>query len=65
MSTILEISTERKEEVFRYLDALRESGITNMSGAGKYITKTFAYNARDAKTLLMEWMETFGTRHPE
>ena len=30
--------TEQEEEVFEFLDALRESGVTNMFGARPYIS---------------------------
>lgn len=52
--------TEAKKEVFEYLDELRESGITNMFGAGSYIQQEFSVTKREARTLPIEWMETFG-----
>ena len=48
-----------------YLDDLRESGVTNMFGAGQYIEATFSeLNRREASTILGYWMESFGERHP-
>ena len=48
-----------KTEVFEFLDALRESGATNMFGAGPYVEDTFGCDGRDARDLVIEWMETF------
>jgi len=53
-----------KDEVFVYLDNLRESGITNMFGAGVYIQSEFDVDKKEARALLMEWMQTFAERHP-
>jgi len=54
-----------KEEVFNFLDALRESGVTNMFGASPYIAKEFEVDSEQSRKLLVEWMETFEKRHPE
>lgn len=54
-----------KEEVFAFLDLLRESGETNMYGAGPYVEDTFGCDRRDARKLVIEWMETFSQRHPQ
>ena len=40
-SKALEVSDDFKEEVFDYLDDLRDEGITNMFGARPYIESTF------------------------
>lgn len=53
-----------KEAVFEYLDALRESGTINMFGAGPYVQEAFGLDRRDARDLVIEWMETFSTRQP-
>lgn len=53
-----------EENVFTYLDALRESGITNMFGASPYIEDKFGVSGKEARRLLLEWMETFDKRHP-
>ena len=54
-----------KEKVFVYLDNLRESGITNMYGAGAYVEAMFDVKRSEAIKLLSEWMETFSERHPK
>lgn len=43
--------TEQETEVFEYLDALRESGVTNMYGAGVYIERDFGMEREEAKAL--------------
>ncbi len=53
-----------EQEVFEYLDNLRESGVTNMLGAGTYIREEFDIGRKEASDLLSKWMETFSERHP-
>lgn len=52
-------------EYFDYLDGLRESGGTNMFGAGRYLEAQFGLDSREAKDILIDWMRTFSERHPE
>ena len=54
-----------KEEMFQYLDDLRESGVVNMFGATPYLQDEFGLDKREAHVILAEWMETFGERHKE
>ena len=54
-----------KEMIFEYLDALRESGVTNMFGAGSYVEDEFGLRRQEARDLLVEWMTTFEERHKE
>lgn len=58
-------TTEVAQEHLEYLDNLRESGITNMFGAAPYLANAFHLGMADARLILMEWMRTFGERHPE
>lgn len=52
------------DDMLVFLDALRESGITNMFMAGPYIRSEYAELSRkEVQALLLYWMETFGTRH--
>jgi hypothetical protein len=46
-------------EYFEYLNALRESGETNMFGAGPYLQKEFGLDKWNARNILFEWMESF------
>lgn len=48
-----------KEEVFAFLDGLRESGDINMFGAGPYLVAAFDVKRNEAHDLLREWMNTF------
>jgi len=48
----------------KYLDRLRESGVTNMFGAGSYLEDAFDIGRREARTILSYWMESFEERHP-
>ncbi len=52
-----------RDEVFEYLDALRESGITNMFGAAPYLMEEFSFDKREASQWLVEWMQTFSERY--
>ena len=48
------------DEHLEFLDTLRESGVTNMFGAGGYIEKEFCISKKDAREILKYWMESFG-----
>lgn len=53
------------DEHLEYLDALRESGVTNMFGAAPFLQEAFdRLSRRDAREILSYWMATFGERHP-
>ena len=55
MSAMSELAVIR-EDVFAYLDVLRESGVTNMLGAGAYVQANFDLNRAEAAVLLRAWM---------
>ena len=57
----MEIDKEKLEK-FLYLDNLRESGVTNMSGAAGYLINQFTLNTDEASSILLEWMETYESR---
>jgi hypothetical protein len=42
-----------------YLNNLRESGITNMYGAGEYLMDTFDLSKAEARKILANWMSNF------
>jgi hypothetical protein len=50
------------DEVLEYLDALRESGVTNMFGAGPYLREDFTVTQAVAHKWLAYWMKTFSER---
>jgi len=47
------------EEYYEYLNALRESGVVNMFGAGAYLQERFDLSRYDAKVILLAWMEQY------
>lgn len=44
---------------FEYLDVLRESGKTNMYGAGPYVVRKFKLSDDDARAVVLAWMHHF------
>lgn len=52
----LKMPKKEKEEIFLYLDELRESGVTNMWGSPKFVQQTFNLTWDDAKAIVIEWM---------
>ena len=52
------------EKHLNYLDDLRESGVTNMYGAGSYVEDFFMLSRKEANVIVRYWMETFSERHP-
>ena len=53
--------TNNYAEYFAYLDALRESGVTNMFGARPYLMEAFPGLPKDeASRILSTWMHTYG-----
>jgi hypothetical protein len=48
-----------KEEIFKYLQDLRDSGAINMWGAGAYLEDEFGLTRREAKAALLDWFESF------
>jgi hypothetical protein len=49
------------QEYFDYLTDLRESGDTNMFGAGQYLVEQFGIDKKLARQVLTEWMKGFGS----
>jgi hypothetical protein len=52
-----------QDDHLSYLDALRESGVTNMFGASPYLVKEFGVSETESRTILGYWMRTFHERH--
>lgn len=65
MTKPIDLNDDFTLEVFEYLDDLRDSGVTNMFGAGAYLMADFGLGREDAHGFLAEWMRTFSDRHPE
>lgn len=60
------------DEHLQFLDDLREDGITNMFGAGRYLDEEFPelsdgrnsfHSSETARAILKYWMDSFGERH--
>ena len=54
-------TTELEKEAMTFLNVLRESGITNMFGAGTYVEEEFGIDKREARRILSLWMHNFNT----
>jgi hypothetical protein len=59
-SKLAGISAKKLASYFEYLDALRDSGITNMFGAAPYVMQAFKLNRDKASAVVGAWMRTFG-----
>lgn len=53
-----------KQEIHEFLIELRDSGETNMFGAGSYLQEEFGMTRYQAKEALLEWMRSFTVTHP-
>ena len=51
------MSNEVVREEFEYLCELRDSGAVNMFGAAPYLAEEFGLDRREAKKVLLEWMQ--------
>lgn len=54
-----------KNEYYEYLDALRESGVVNMFGAGAYLEHQFGLSRYEAKDILIAWMKQYSREDTE
>ena len=52
-------TTQLEKEVMNFLNLLRESGVTNMFGAGPYVEEEFDIDQREARRILSLWMHNF------
>jgi hypothetical protein len=50
------------DEILLYLDALRESGATNMFGAPPFVQCEFGISKSQSKEATVYWMKTFSKR---
>ena len=48
-----------ENEVFLYLDELRQSGETNMFGAAPYLVERFEMSKEEARDMLSLWMKSY------
>ena len=49
----------------QFLNALRESGATNMFSAVPHLMRAFGIGRREAKAILIEWMTFFRNDEPD
>jgi hypothetical protein len=47
----------REQEMFDFLEDLRQSGDTNMFGAGTYLREAFGLSLSEATPILTKWMK--------
>ncbi len=52
-------TTDFEKEVFSYLNDLRDSGETNMFGAGSYVQDEFNLDKKESRRLVTLWMKNF------
>lgn len=55
----MELDNEYKEEVYLFLNELRDSGVTNMFGAATNIQDEFGFPIDECRAWLTQWMEDF------
>lgn len=48
-----------QEDVFEYLDELRDSGVTNMWGSPAYVEREFGITWNEATKWVSKWMDSF------
>ena len=51
--------TIEKTETDKFLNELRESGVTNMFGAGPYLIEEFGLSRREARKVVLDWMASY------
>tara|TARA_R100000655_G_scaffold24787_1_gene50263 strand:+ start:272 stop:457 length:186 start_codon:yes stop_codon:yes gene_type:complete len=51
-----------EDKHLKFLDNLRDSGDVNMFGASEYVQEAFDISNRNARDILVYWMETYGER---
>jgi len=54
-----------KDEIFEYLDNLRESGICNMFESPNHVRTEFGLDRYESRDIVKEWMMTFSQRMKE
>ncbi len=51
--------TEQEKQYADFLEKLRQSGVTNMFGAGPYLQDEFGLTKQEAKKVLLNWMRNY------
>ncbi|NLC03329.1 MAG: hypothetical protein GX787_03495 [Tissierellia bacterium] len=52
-----------QDEVFAYLDAIRDAGKADICETSKYLEVYFGFTPLEARKHLMEWLEVCSERH--
>ena len=47
------------EEYYKFLEALRRTGVCNMFGAGAYLKECFPLNEQQSRDILCNWIENY------
>ena len=58
------VNTKFDKVYYLFLDELRNTGVTNMMGATPFLVIEFDLKRKEARNILMDWMNTFEERHP-
>ena len=53
------MTNESKEEIFTFLDDVRESSAVNMFEGGRLIQEHYGLSRYEARDILLEWMKTY------
>ena len=59
VKTAIQFKVRNPPEHTEFLDELRESGATNMFGAGKWLQEEFGLEKGEARQILATWMKNF------
>ena len=59
LEEVTELDDSEKDEVFEFLFDLRESGKTNMFGAGSYVQEEFGFDKKLTDNIVQEWMKNY------
>lgn len=52
-----------QDQVFAFLNLLRDSGKVNMFGAGPYVQEAFDFSRAQAKQYILAWMKSYSNVH--
>jgi hypothetical protein len=53
------MTNESKDEMFDFLDTVRESGAINMFEGGRLIQEQYGLDRNEARAILVDWMKTY------
>ena len=55
----------QEEEMFRFLDELRETGAINMFAASQALCEMYHLSSSEARKVWSKWAKIFSQRHPK